>query len=355
MKIKKAAAVFLAGALASSLMLGGCGSQINKDEIVATMGDQEISLGYAYFAARYNQVTYDNMFASYYGEGYWTNEDYADEDGRTLEESVKDAVMEEIETGLLLEQHMSEYGVEITEEEQAAMDEAAAKFMEDNSDEAVKALGATEAYVADLLYYETVSRKMTEAIGATADSNISDEECARRTFSYIQIDLGGYTDETGSYVSYTEEEADAIRESVPSIAEMAKSDFDAAAEAYSYNVSSYSYGKDEAAEADGGFSEEVIAAADSMTEGQVSDAIEADGCYYIIRLDSENDEEAAAEAREEILSDRQDEKFAEVTEAWKEESGFELDEDVWAKVHFTDVFTTVNNAGQESDGGTEEE
>ena len=29
--------------------------------------------------------------------------------------------------------------------------------------------------------------------------------------------------------------------------------------------------------------------------------------------------------------------------------------DVWAKVHFTDVFTTVNNAGQESDGGTEEE
>ena len=176
MKIKKAAAVFLAGALASSLMLGGCGSQINKDEIVATMGDQEISLGYAYFAARYNQVTYDNMFASYYGEGYWTNEDYADEDGRTLEESVKDAVMEEIETDLLLEQHMSEYGVEITEEEQAAMDEAAAKFMEDNSDEAVKALGATEEYVADLLYYETVSRKMTEAIGATADSNISEEE-----------------------------------------------------------------------------------------------------------------------------------------------------------------------------------
>ena len=116
------------------------------------------------------------MFASYYGEGYWTNEDYADEDGRTLEESVKDAVMEEIETDLLLEQHMSEYGVEITEEEQAAMDEAAAKFMEDNSDEAVKALGATEEYVADLLYYETVSRKMTEAIGATADSNISEEE-----------------------------------------------------------------------------------------------------------------------------------------------------------------------------------
>ena len=59
----------LAGAIASSLMLGGCGNRINQDDVVATMGDQEISLGYANFVAHYNQANYDTMLASYYGEG----------------------------------------------------------------------------------------------------------------------------------------------------------------------------------------------------------------------------------------------------------------------------------------------
>lgn len=355
MKIKKLTSVLLAGAIAASLMLGGCGTRINQDEIVATMGDHEVSLGYAYFVARYNQATYDNMFLSYYGEGYWTNESYVDENGQTMEEAVKGYVIDDIETDLLLEDHMSEYGVEISDEEREAMTAAAQQFMEDNSDETIQAMGATEEYVEQMLYYETVRSKMTEAIQATADTNVSDEECARRTFSYIQIDLDGYTDDTGSYVSYTEDEAAAIEENVPVIGELAKSDFEGAAEAYSYSVSTYSYGQDEASEEDGGFADEVIAAADNMTEGEVSDPIEADGCYYIIRLDSENDEEAAESAREEIISGRQEEKYTEVTDGWKEDSDFELDEDVWADVTFTDSFTTVTSTDETDEESTSEE
>ena len=44
--------------------------------------------------------------------------------------------------------------------------------------------------------------------------------------------------------------------------------------------------------ADGGFCDAVIAAANSMTAGQVSGLIEGADCYYIIRLDSEFDADA---------------------------------------------------------------
>ncbi len=353
MKIKKATVVLLAGAVAASLMLGGCGNRIDQDEVVATMGDQEVSLGYVYFVARYNQATYDSMFLSYYGEGYWTDENYVNDDGQTMEDIVKSYIIDDIETDLLMEAHMSEYGVEISDEERESMQEAAQQFMEDNSDETIEAMGATEEYVEEMLYYQTVRSKMTEAIQATADTDVSDEECARRTFSYIQIDMEGYTDDSGSYVTYTDDEAAAVEEDALVIAELAQSDFEGAAETYSYDVSTYSYGQDEADE-DDGFADEVIAAADEMTEGEVSDLIEADGYYYIIRLDSENDEEAAESAREEIISERQAEKYTEVTEAWAEESDFELDEDVWAKVTFTDAFTVDSSTDDADDSSTDD-
>lgn len=341
MKLKRVTAVLLAGAVVSSMALSGCGNKINDNEIVATVGDQEISLGYVNFVAHYNQVNYDSLFVSYYGEDYWTNEQYADDDGKTMEESVKDSIMDEIELDYLLEAHMDEYGVEITEEDMAAIKAAAEEFMSENSKEAIRDMGATEEYVEDMLYYETIKSRMAEAIEATADTEVSDEECVRRTFSYIKIDLAGHTDDTGSYTAYTDEEKAAIEENVPVVSALAKSDFEGAAEAYSYTVSTYSYGVDEASEEDGGFCDAVIAAADSMAEGEISDAIQGTDCYYIIRLDSENDEEAAASARNSIIQERQDAKYTEITDGFREESDFELNEEQWAKVTFSTLFTVI--------------
>ena len=340
MKIKKVTAFLLAGTIAASLALSGCGTGVNQSATVATLGEQEISLGYANFVAHYTQATYDSMFASYYGEDYWTNESFVDEDGKTMEDMVKEGILEDIETAYQLEAHMADYGVEITEEEQAAIKAAAEEFMSENSAKALKTMGATQEYVEDMLYYETVKSKMRAAIEATADTTVTDEECARRTFSYIKIDLAGHTDENGTYVEYTEDERSAIEDMVPLIGTMAKNDFQAAAESYSYSVSTYSYGKDEASEEDGGFASAVIDAADHMSEGQVSDVITgSEDTRYIIRLDSENDENAAATAKEDIITKRKNDKYTEVLDGYKEETEFVLNEEQWKKVKFSGIFT----------------
>lgn len=354
MRLKKLTAVLLAGVMLSAAALGGCGT-INKDATAATLNDDtEISMGYANFVARYQQATYDSFFVSYYGEGYWTNEDYANEDGETMEDTTKEGIMETIELQYLLEAHMADYGVEITDEEQAAISEAAEKFISDNSKAAIKELGATQEYVEKFLYYRTVTEKMTEAIKAEADTNVSDEEAAQRTFSYMKIDLKNYTDEDGNTQEYTEEELENVKQTAQEAAAAAAEDFDAASETYSYDIKTYSYGSDEESEEDGGFCDAVITAADEMKEGDVSGLIEGTDCYYIVRLDSEYDEEATEKKRESIISTRQDEHYTEVTDGYLEEAEFEINEKEWEKVKFDNIFTAPAAEDDDTSAAAEE-
>ena len=150
MRFKKFAAIILMSTMIGTMSLSGCGG-VNKDAVAITMTSDdkdaiEVTMGYANFAARIQQAGYDSVFASYYGDDYWTNDSYA-KDGKNMQESIKDSVLESIETQYLLEKHMSDYGVEITEEDQAAIKKAAEQFMSDNSKAALKEVGATQEYV----------------------------------------------------------------------------------------------------------------------------------------------------------------------------------------------------------------
>ena len=182
MRCKKFAAIILMSTMIGTMSLSGCGG-VNKDAVAITMTSDdkdaiEVTMGYANFAARIQQAGYDSVFASYYGDDYWTNDSYA-KDGKNMQESIKDSVLESIETQYLLEKHMSDYGVEITEEDQAAIKKAAEQFMSDNSKAALKEVGATQEYVERYLYLQTVEKRMKAAISATADTNVSDEEAAQ--------------------------------------------------------------------------------------------------------------------------------------------------------------------------------
>ena len=344
MKHGKSTAVLLAAAVAASLALTGCGDSIDQDAVGATIGDQEISLGYLNFYAHYTQSSYDSFFASYYGEDYWTNESYADDDGNTMEDEVKGYILEEIELEYLLETHMDDYGVEVTDEDMTAIQAAAEEFMSENSSKAIKAMGATQEYVENYLYYQTVATRMEDAINeeaeAQATEQLSIDDYSRRTFSYIMVDASDYTDDDGETVSYTDEEKEELEANAEAFAASLQEgeDMDTLAETYGYTVSTYSYGEDEAGEDDGGFCEAVIEAADALTAGQVSGVIEGTDAWYVIRLDSEDDADAAQTALETAISELADELYTEVTDGYTEESDFEVDEEQWAKVKFTDLF-----------------
>ena len=100
---------------------------------------------------------------------------------------VKNNTLETLEEYYLLEQHMADYGVEITDAERQEARAAAAQFIADNTDEAIKAMSATEDDITEFLRLNLIQSKMREAIIADVDTNVPDEDCAQKTFSYVRV------------------------------------------------------------------------------------------------------------------------------------------------------------------------
>lgn len=345
MKVKRLTTCLLAGAMALSVALTGCG-KIDADAVGATLDGKEISLGFMNFMARYQQMSYDSYLLSYYGTEMWSQtvtEEEKDDDGnvtkpaQTMEENVKESVAENIELMYLLEAHMADYNVEITDEETAAIEEAAKKFMSDNSKKAIKQLGATEEYVKEMLRLTTIQQKMYDAILEASTVTVTDEEAAQRTYSYIQVSTTSTTDSDGNSVDLTDEEKGQLASDMEEYAAAAKEDFEGAAKEKGYTVSTQSYGSDNTLD------EKLVAAADALKEGEISDLITTDSNYYVIRLDKEYDEEATAEKKESLLTTKKQEEYDSICEGYMEDAKFELNEEEWAKVKFNRLFSVASD------------
>ena len=136
MRAKRWSALLLSGVMAAS-MLTGCG--MNKNETVATFDETEVPLGVANFAARFLQATYDDFYVAYFGEDVWSSDLY--NNGTTMQDNIKDSVMQSLFDMYTLEAHMAEYDVELTEDDKAEIADTAAAFIADNSKDALDALG----------------------------------------------------------------------------------------------------------------------------------------------------------------------------------------------------------------------
>ncbi len=88
--------------------------------------------------------------------------------------------------------------------------------------------------------------------------------------------------------------------------------------------------------------EEVLNALEGLkSEGELSDVVETDNYYYVLRLDEITDADATEEHRQEIISQRQSDLYNEVLQGWKDEAEWVLKDKVWDKVTFDNLFTTT--------------
>ena len=88
MKRTRAAVLLLGGVMAASVF-AGCG-EVDKDAVVATFDDTEVSLGLANFAARLQQASYDDFYTAYFGESVWSTDLYGN--GSTMQDEIKSGV-----------------------------------------------------------------------------------------------------------------------------------------------------------------------------------------------------------------------------------------------------------------------
>lgn len=362
MKLKKITALALSGAILAGAALTGCGSSLDSDAAVAVVNGKEISLGLANCLAQFTAVTYDTYYMPYYGQDMWTADSTGS--GTTMTDTVKNNTLEQLEEYYLLEEHMSEYGIEITAEETAKIEEAAAQFLADNTPEALEAMGATEEYVKEMLRLGTLQKKMYDAIVADADTNVSDEECAQKIFSYVRISKTASSSDDSDDEETDEETAAAeAKETAQKILTAALTGsqddpLEAAAEDNDANMSSCSYGSADLDEDENStyLELEVLEAAEALDEGELAkELIETDSYYYIIRMDSLFDEEATENERQSIIEERQEALYDETVDAYKEAADWTINDDVWEPVNFDTIFTKASSetADDTADDGTD--
>ena len=73
MKLKKLAALVLAGALCFTSLVG-CG--VKPDETAATLGDKKVTAGVANFICMYQKATIDDTYVAYFGNDFWQQDMY---------------------------------------------------------------------------------------------------------------------------------------------------------------------------------------------------------------------------------------------------------------------------------------
>lgn len=329
---KRAVVLLLAGLLAAG-SLTGCGS-LEDSDVVATVNDTDITAGVANFYARYTQAQYETYYAGYMGDDMWSGEG---EEGETYQDTVKDSILESLENMYLMEEHMDEYEVSLSDEEKNSIKEAASQFDESNGLAEKEKVSGTTDTVERILELLTIQKKVQDAIEAGADTEVSDEEAAQKSMQYVVFPFST-TDEEGNSVDLTDEEKEALRATAESFAAGAAGTADFAAYATEQGQTSQD------ATFDGETSTlpaQLVEAADALDEGGTTGLVEGDNGYYVARVTSLLDREATDARKQEIISERQQDLLNETLDGWREDADIEVHERVWDKIDFTTLTVTM--------------
>lgn len=180
--------------------LAGCGKKAELDTTaaIAALDGENVTAGVANFLLRYQQTQFESSYGgwlkSYYGDNLW-NMDLMGT-GELYGDTFKNEIMTELERMLLAEKHMADYGVELTDEEKTAIAEAAKTFISENEEEVLEKMSATQENVERVMTLYTIRNKMEHSMSADVDTEVSDEEAAQRTVSYVRFDMKEESQET---------------------------------------------------------------------------------------------------------------------------------------------------------------
>lgn len=339
---KKAAVTALVCVTAAGMMTGCGNKKLDGTKTAVTVNKQEIPLGVVSLAARMQQAQAEAMYKMYLGGGddmsIWSTK-MGDDSDETYGENAVTTSVESIEKMCLEKEHASEYDVEITEDEQKALEEAAKNFIAANSEETIAELAVDEDMVKTFLELETYDVKMKEAIEATADIKLDEKEYQQMAFSYASVRVSGD--------NLTDDDIKTNKENIQKFFDKVKedptADFSTLGDEISTDMTAtsgtcptYEEGDDSAANGDA-YPDDVRNALRKLEEGELnSEIIKTDSIWYVVRLDSKDDENATDSKKESLTSTKKDDFYNDTTDGWVKKADIKEESKLIKKIKITD-------------------
>jgi foldase protein PrsA len=221
------------------------------------------------------------------------------------------------------------YQVELDDEEKALAENAASTYYDSLNEEEREQMGVSKTTIQDLYMEFALAQKVYEYTIKDINPEISDDEARTITVKHILIKTYAL-DGTGEKVEYTEQAKKEAYEEACEVLELAREgeDFDELIRKYSEDdKSTYSFG---AGEMDPDFEK----AAFNLGTDEISDIVETEYGYHIIKCLTTFDKEETDANKTKIVEERREEAFGKEYDDYVKTLTRNLNEELWDSVRF---------------------
>ena len=266
-----------------------------------------------------------DRYESVYGPEIWS----ANAEGVTLEDNVKDIALAQIAQIKTMSLMARQYEVDLTKEEQTKVKEAAKTYFDSLSAVEKEKLDVTQKTIEELYQEFALAQKVYEHTIKDINPEISDDEARTITVQHILIKTYAM-DGTGKKIEYSTSAKHKAYLEASEILAMAREgeDFDELIRRYSEDSqATYSFGK---GEMDPAFEK----AAFDLGKDEISDVVETQYGYHIIKCLNIFDKEETDANKVKIVEQRRKEAFGQEYDAFVAGLTRNLNEELWNNVAF---------------------
>lgn len=334
-------------ALAAST-LAGCGTANTKidfdpDHIIASIKDSDVKLDYA-TANTYVRImqaeTYD------YAQGVMEEDETPSDDiwsevltektengYQTYGEVFKDETLDNLKTMLVSEEHMDDYNITFTDDEQERWNTVADDFVEKTDDAALEAMHADKASIVNTLRLMAIQDRVKTKVKKEADVTVDDTDVQQTTFSYTTVYKDSFDDpeQTAKDIKTAFEKSE-------------DKDFSAAVSEQGITSSDVTITTNDPDYDEIGLDKDLVDEIMKLNDGECGYYTDKNGNIEVFYMTAKNDKDATDAKRSSKEEEKKTEYYNDTIEKWKDAAEIEIDKKAWdsIKVNKNAIYTELH-------------
>lgn len=255
--------------------------------------------------------------------------DYKLDTGATFGEMAKEEVLNQIIQLKIMTMEAQNLDIVLTDDELIEIENYANEYLAGITEEDRKKYGINYDTVFGVCKDNYLSEKVFDVVTMNVDTSISDEEAKQVTVWQIEVSTVS-EDKNGNVIELSDEEKEAALSKAKKLLKKVKKEEDF----YTFALSNSDDSQVEYTVGKGDKSDEYINAAFALEEGKISKVIEDESGFYILYCVDSFNEDATAQKKEEIISERQDKAFQKMYKEWLQNYKVKIKQEIWDEIQF---------------------